>query len=119
MARRTLPGFGLTMGYTIVYLSLIVLIPLATLAVRTAEMSWGELWRLATSARAIASYKITFGASLVAALINVVFGTLLAWALVRYRFWGRGIVDAIVDIPFALPPRSPGSRSPPCSRPRA
>lgn len=103
MARRTLPGFGLTMGYTLVYLSLIVLIPLATLAVRTADMSWGELWRLATSPRALASYKITFGASLIAATINVVFGTLLAWALVRYRFWGRGVVDAIVDIPFALP----------------
>ncbi len=104
MARsRTLPGFGLTMGYTLVYLSLIVLIPLAALAVKTAELSWGELWRLATSPRALASYKITFGASLIAATINVVFGTLLAWALVRYRFWGRGIVDAIVDIPFALP----------------
>ncbi len=91
------------MGYTLVYLSLIVLIPLATLAVKTAEMSWSELWQLATSARALASYKITFGASLIAATINVVFGTLLAWALVRYRFPGRGIIDAIVDIPFALP----------------
>ncbi len=100
---RALPGFGLTMGYTLVYLSLIVLIPLATLAVKTAEMSWGELWDLATSARAMASYKVTFGASLIAATINVVFGTLLAWALVRYRFPGRGIIDAIVDIPFALP----------------
>ncbi len=104
MARsRALPGFGLTMGYTLVYLSLIVLIPLATLAVKTAEMSWGELWDLATSSRAMASYKVTFGASLIAATINVVFGTLLAWALVRYRFPGRGIIDAIVDIPFALP----------------
>lgn len=100
---RALPGFGLTLGYTIVYLSLIVLIPLATLAIRTAEMSWGELWDLATSPRALASYKITFGASFIAATINVVFGTLLAWALVRYRFPGKAIVDAIVDIPFALP----------------
>jgi sulfate transport system permease protein len=100
---RSLPGFGLTMGYTLVYLSLIVLIPLATLVVKTTEMSWGELWSTATSARAMASYKVTFGASLIAATINVVFGTLLAWALVRYNFPGRGIVDAIVDIPFALP----------------
>ena len=91
------------MGYTLVYLSLIVLIPLATLAIKTAEMSSSDLWRLATSARAIASYKITFGASLIAATINVVFGTLLAWALVRYRFPGRNLIDAIVDVPFALP----------------
>jgi sulfate/thiosulfate transport system permease protein len=100
---RVLPGFGLTMGFTLVYLSLIVLIPLATLALKTAEMTWGELWTLATSDRALASYKITFGASFIAATINVVFGTLLAWALVRYKFPGRGLVDAIVDIPFALP----------------
>ncbi|MBA3463048.1 MAG: sulfate ABC transporter permease subunit CysT [Deltaproteobacteria bacterium] len=91
------------MGYTLVYLSLIVLIPLATLALKTAEMTWGELWTIATSDRALASYKITFGASFIAATINVVFGTLLAWALVRYRFPGRGIVDALIDVPFALP----------------
>lgn len=91
------------MGYTLVYLSLIVLIPLATLAVKTASLSWSELWELATSRRAIASYKITFGISFLAALVNVVFGTLLAWALVRYRFFGKSILDAIVDIPFALP----------------
>jgi len=101
--RSALPGFGLTMGYTLVYLSLIVLIPLATLVLKTAELSPGELWRLATSHRALASYKITFGASFIAALVNVVFGTLLAWALVRYKFPGRGILDAIVDVPFALP----------------
>jgi sulfate transport system permease protein len=101
--RSALPGFGLTMGYTLVYLSLIVLIPLATLILKTAELSPGELWSLATSHRAMASYKITFGASFIAALINVVFGTLLAWALVRYQFPGRSILDAIVDIPFALP----------------
>ena len=101
--RSALPGFGLTMGYTLVYLSLIVLIPLATLVVKTADLSLGELWDLATSHRAIASYRVTFGASLVAALVNVVFGTLVAWALVRYRFPGRSLLDAIVDIPFALP----------------
>ena len=104
MSRRTsLPGFGLTMGYTLVYLSLIVLIPLATLAVKTADLSLGELWALATSPRAIASYRVTFGASFIAALVNVVFGTLVAWALVRYEFPGRRALDAIVDIPFALP----------------
>lgn len=104
MARNSaLPGFGLSMGTTLVFLSLIVLIPLATLVVETAELSAEELWRLATSPRALASYKITFGASLIAATINVVFGTLLAWALVRYPFPGKGIVDAIVDVPFALP----------------
>jgi sulfate transport system permease protein len=91
------------MGYTLVYLSLIVLIPLAMLAVKTASLSWNELWALATSRRAVASYKITFGISLLAAAVNVVFGTLLAWALVRYRFIGKSLLDAIVDIPFALP----------------
>lgn len=104
MARRSaIPGFGLTMGFTIVYLSLIVLIPLATLALKTAQLSASELWTLATSDRAIATYKITFGISLIAALVNVVFGTLLAWALTRYKFWGKSIIDAIVDVPFALP----------------
>jgi sulfate transport system permease protein len=91
------------MGYTLVYLSLIVLIPLATLAVKTAQLSWSEVWALATSPRALASYKVTFGISLAAALINVGFGTLVAWALVRYKFPGKSIVDAIVDVPFALP----------------
>jgi sulfate transport system permease protein len=103
MARRTLPGFGLTLGYTTVYLSLIVLVPLAALAAKAASLSWGGFWELATSDRAMASYRITFGASAIAALINVVFGTIVAWALVRYRFPGRGIIDALVDVPFALP----------------
>ncbi len=101
--RSALPGFGLTMGYTIVYLSLIVLLPLAALGLRSLDLSADQLWALATSDRALASYKITFGASFVAATINVVFGTILAWVLVRYRFWGRDLIDAIVDIPFALP----------------
>ena len=91
------------MGYTLVYLSLIVLVPLAALAAKAASLSWGELWTLATSDRALASYRITFGASAIAALVNAVFGTLLAWSLVRYRFPGRGLVNALVDIPFALP----------------
>src|SRR5262249_43689804 len=101
--RSPLPGFGPTMGYTIVYLSLIVLIPLATLVVKTAELSPGELWTLATSRRALASYEVTFGASLIAALVNAALGTVVAWALVRYQFPGRAVLDAIVDIPFALP----------------
>ncbi|HET9621921.1 MAG TPA: sulfate ABC transporter permease subunit CysT [Kofleriaceae bacterium] len=101
--RSALPGFTLTMGYTVVYLSLIVLIPLATLVIKTADLSPSALWALATSKRAIASYEVTFGASFVAALVNVVFGTLVAWALIRYDFPGRGMLDAIVDIPFALP----------------
>ena len=91
------------MGYTLVYLSLMVLIPLATLVVMTAKLSPAELWHLATSDRAVASYRVTFGASFIAAGINVVFGTLLAWTLVRYPFPGRSVLDAIVDIPFALP----------------
>jgi sulfate transport system permease protein len=103
LRRSALPGFGLTMGYTVVYLSLIVLIPLATLVVKTADLSPGQLWELASSRRAVASYQVTFGASLIAALVNVAFGTVVAWALVRYDFPGRRIVDAIVDIPFALP----------------
>jgi len=91
------------MGYTLVYLSLMVLIPLATLVVMTAKLSPAELWQLATSDRALASYRVTFGASFIAAAINVVFGTLLAWTLVRYPFPGRSVLDAVVDIPFALP----------------
>ena len=101
--RSALPGFGLTMGYTLVYLSLIVLIPLATLVLKTTELSPGELWSLATSHRAMASYRVTFGSSLIAALVNVAFGTLLAWSLVRYEFPGRKIIDALIDMPFALP----------------
>ena len=91
------------MGYTVVYLSLIVLLPLAALGIESLDLSADQLWRLATSDRALASYKLTFGTALVAATINVVFGTILAWVLVRYRFAGRDVIDAIVDIPFALP----------------
>jgi sulfate transport system permease protein len=103
MRRRGLPGFGLTMGYTLVYLSLVVLIPLAALAIRASEISLHDLWALATSDRALASYRVTFGASFIAALVNVVFGTIVAWALVRYDFPGRALLDAVVDVPFALP----------------
>src|SRR6266498_2407693 len=106
MKRRrfnALPGFGLTLGFTLFYLSAIVLIPFAGLVVRACEISWSEFWRLATTDRAIAAYNLTFGASLIAAVANAVFGSLLAWVLVRYDFPGRRFIDAIVDFPFALP----------------
>ncbi len=98
-----LPGFGLTMGCTILYLSVIVLIPIGGLFLRTLELSWSDFWRLATTDRALAAYKLTFGASLIAALVNAVFGTVVAWVLVRYEFPGKRFFDALVDFPFALP----------------
>jgi sulfate transport system permease protein len=98
-----LPGFGLTMGYTLFYLSVIVLIPIGALLYHAFEMSWADFWRLATAPRALAAYELTFGASFLAALANAIFGTILAWVLVRYRFPGRRVVDALVDFPFALP----------------
>ncbi len=100
---RVLPGFGLSMGYTIVYLSLVVLIPLSVLLLKTIALSWDEFIKIVTADRVIASYKVTFFTSFVAALINAVFGTLIAWVLVRYQFIGKKIVDALVDLPFALP----------------
>jgi sulfate/thiosulfate transport system permease protein len=106
MARKTfrvLPGFGLTMGFTLCYLSAIVLIPFAGLVLRTLELSWTSFWHLATTDRALAAYRLTFGASLIAAVTNAIFGTLLAWVLVRYEFPGRRFIDAMVDFPFALP----------------
>ncbi len=98
-----LPGFGLTLGWTLTYLSLIVLIPLAGLFLRTTSMTWGDFVATVTSPRVMASYRLTFGASFLAATINSVFGLLLAWTLVRYSFPGKRFVDAIVDLPFALP----------------
>ena len=100
---RVLPGFGLSLGITCTYLSLLVLLPLATVFVRTADLSWSSFWSTVTDPRVVASYRVTFGASLAAALINTVFGLLVAWVLVRYRFPGRRVVDAMVDLPFALP----------------
>jgi sulfate transport system permease protein len=100
---NALPGFGLTMGFTLFYLSALVIIPIGGLVIRTLGISWSEFWHLATTERAIAAYKLTFGASLVAALANAVFGTLLAWVLTRYEFPGRRFIDAMVDFPFALP----------------
>ncbi|MBX9462296.1 MAG: sulfate ABC transporter permease subunit CysT [Aquamicrobium sp.] len=98
-----IPGFGLTLGFTIAYLTLIILIPLSGVAWRTTELGWAEFWAIATDERTLKALRISFGASLIAAIINVVFGTLVAWVLVRYRFPGRRIVDAAVDLPFALP----------------
>jgi sulfate transport system permease protein len=97
------PGFGLTLGFTLAYLGLIVLLPLAGLALRAASMSLGEIWALAMEPRVIASFRVSFGTALIAATINAVFGLLVAWMLVRYRFPGHRLVDAMVDLPFALP----------------
>jgi len=100
---RVIPGFGLSLGFTIFYLALIVLIPLSAVFLNTFTMSWEAFWRAVTSERVIASYKLSFGASLIAASFNVVFGGIVAWVLVRYRFPGKRFVDALVDLPFALP----------------
>jgi len=101
--RRVLPGFHLTLGYSLFYLGLLVLIPLSTLFFKAAGMSWDSFVTAVSAPRVMATYRITFGASLIAALINLVFGLLVAWVLVRYRFPGKRIVDALVDLPFALP----------------
>ena len=102
-ANRVLPGFNLTLGYTLFYLCLIVLIPLSALVFKTFTLTWDQFWVAVTSPRVMASYRLTFGASLIAALVNLVFGLLVAWVLVRYKFPGKKIVDALVDLPFALP----------------
>ncbi|MCX7249438.1 MAG: sulfate ABC transporter permease subunit CysT [Burkholderiales bacterium] len=101
--RRVLPGFGLTLGYTVLYLSLIVLIPLSALVFKTFTLSWEQFWTAVASPRVLASYQLTFGASFIAAVVNVFFGLLVAWVLVRYSFPGKKIIDALVDLPFALP----------------
>jgi len=101
--QRVLPGFGLSLGYTLVYLSLVVLVPLSAVFLKTASLSFEAFWQIVTAPRVLASYQLSFGASLAAAAINTVFGLLLAWTLVRYRFPGKKIVDALIDLPFALP----------------
>jgi len=106
--RSVLPGFGITMGLTLLYLSLIVLIPLSAIFLKTALLTWTQFWRTVTDPRVVASYRLSFGASLAGAAINVVFGLLTAWVLVRYRFPGKRIVDALVDLPFALPTAATG-----------
>jgi sulfate/thiosulfate transport system permease protein len=98
-----LPGFGLAMGFTLTYLGLIVLIPLSTILLKTATLTWGQFWQTVTDPRTLAAYRLSFLASLAAALINAVFGLLVAWVLERYRFPGKRLVDGLVDLPFALP----------------
>lgn len=98
-----IPGFGLTLGYTLVYLSLIVLIPLAALALKSSTLTWPAFWHAVSEPRVVASYKLTFTTSLIGAAVNSVFGLIVAWSIVRYRFFGRKVLDALVDLPFALP----------------
>ena len=100
---KVLPGFRLGLGYTLVYMSLLVLIPLGGMLLKGSSVDAAKFWQIATAERALASYRITFGASLIAAAINAVFGLVVAWVLVRYPFPGRRFVDALVDLPFALP----------------
>jgi sulfate transport system permease protein len=102
-SQRVLPGFSLSLGFTVLYLSLIVLIPLSALVFNTLAMTWDAFWSTVTSPRVLAAYRLSFGASLAAALVNAVFGTILAWVLVRYEFPFRRLLDAFVDLPFALP----------------
>ncbi len=98
-----LPGFNLALGYTLLYLGLIVLIPLSAAFIKTASLSWPAFWETVTSPRVVASYRLSFGASALAAAINAVFGLIVAWVLVRYSFPGKKVIDALVDLPFALP----------------
>ena len=100
---RVLPGFGLSLGFTVFYLALIVLVPLSAVFLKTFTLSWGAFWQAVTSDRVMASYRLSFGAALIGAGINTVFGGIVAWVLVRYRFPGKRIIDALVDLPFALP----------------
>jgi sulfate transport system permease protein len=101
--RNVLPGFGLSLGFTLFYLSIIVIIPLAAVFFKTAELSWSEFWSTVTNARVLASYRVSFTTAFLAGLVNAVFGLLLAWVLVRYRFPGKKLIDSLVDLPFALP----------------
>lgn len=100
---RILPGFNITLGFTLTYLSLMVLVPLSALVFKTYTLNWDQFWSAVTAPRVIASYQLTFGASFIAASVNVFFGLLVAWVLVRYKFFGKKVVDALVDLPFALP----------------
>jgi len=102
-ARRVLPGFRLTLGFTLFYLSVIVLIPLSALVFKTFTLTWEQFVFAVSSPRVMASYRLTFGASLIAAVVNAIFGLLIAWVLVRYTFPGKKLIDALVDLPFALP----------------
>jgi sulfate/thiosulfate transport system permease protein len=101
--RSILPGFGLSLGYSVFYLSLIALLPLSMLVLETSSITWGDFWSMVTAERTLASYELSLGAAFVASLINAFFGLLTAWVLVRYKFPGRSILDALIDLPFALP----------------
>ena len=101
--KSVLPGFGLSLGLAALYASLIVFIPLAGLVLKALELSWNELWQVVSNPRALASYRLTFTASFAAASINLVFGLIVSWVLVRYDFFGKRVIDALVDLPFALP----------------
>jgi sulfate/thiosulfate transport system permease protein len=101
--KSILPGFGLALGFTVFYLSLLVLIPLSATFLKASSLSWQQFWHIASSHRAVASYKLSFGASGIAATINLFFGLIVAWVLVRYRFPGKRLFDSLVDLPFALP----------------
>lgn len=100
---RVLPGFGLNLGYSIFYLSVIMLLPLSTIFIKSFSLTWHEFWSIISDPRVIESYKLSFGTSLIAASINTIFGFIIAWTLVRYDFFGKKFFDAIVDLPFALP----------------
>src|SRR5687767_13250551 len=102
-SRRVLPGFRMTMGFTLLYLCLLVIIPLSTLPIRTASLTWEAFWGTISDPRVVASYRLSILASLAAAAVNALFGLLAAWVLVRYQFPGRRLVDALIDLPFALP----------------
>jgi sulfate transport system permease protein len=102
-SRRVMPGFHLSLGFTLFYLCLIVLIPLSAVILNTLAMTWEAFWQAVSSARVVASYQLSFGASLIAATVNLLFGTILAWVLVRYHFFGKRLLDALIDLPFALP----------------
>jgi sulfate transport system permease protein len=101
--RRVLPGFGLTMGATLFYLALIVLLPVAALILKTADGGWLRFWQVITAPRAIAAFQVTIGAAIIATVFNAIYGLLMAWILARYRFPGRRLLDALIDLPFALP----------------
>ena len=102
-----LPGFGPTMGFTLFYLSLVVLLPFVALVLKTTSLTWEQFWQTATAPRVLASYELTFTASLIGAVINAVMGFIVAWVLVRYAFPGKRLLDAMVDLPFALPTAVP------------
>jgi sulfate/thiosulfate transport system permease protein len=101
--KSVLPGFGLTLGFTLAYLGIIVLIPISTIFFKTFTLSWHQFWVAVANPRTIAAYKLSFGASIAGALINTVFGFIVAWSLVRYEFPGKTLIDVMVDLPFALP----------------